>query len=152
MLFPLHAINLNTLKVKGRSDLFLKLGIIKKAITTVIIVVVLLLRLGIIGLLWGSVLSSYISYFINAVYSKKLISYSIKDQVKDIIPSYILSFVMGAFVFIVGLVMPGSDLIKLIAQVFVGVLSYIGLSKLFRIGELRIVRELLLSFLKKTKY
>lgn len=152
MLFPLHAINLNTLKVKGRSDLFLKLEIIKKAITTAIIVFVLLLRLGIIGLLWGSVLSSYISYCINAFYSKKLISYSIKDQVKDILPSYILSFVMGVIVSIVGLVMPGGDLVKLIVQVFVGFLTYIGLSKLFRIGELRIVRELLLSFLKKTKY
>ena len=152
MLFPLHAINLNTLKVKGRSDLFLKLEIVKKAITTAIIVTVLLLRLGIIGLLWGSVLSSYISYYINAVYSKKLISYSIKDQVKDILPSYILSFVMGALVLIVGLVMPGGDLVKLIVQVFVGFLTYVGLSKLFKIGELGIVRELLLSFLKKTKY
>ncbi|RLL85904.1 lipopolysaccharide biosynthesis protein [Mesotoga sp. BH458_6_3_2_1] len=152
MLFPLHAINLNILQVKGRSDLFLKLEIIKKASTTAIIVIVLLLRLGIIGLLWGSVLSSYISYYINAVYSKKLISYSIKDQVKDILPSYILSFVMGALVLIVGLLMPGGDLVKLIVQVFVGFLTYVGLSKLFKIGELGIVRELLLSFLKKTKY
>ena len=151
MLFPLHAINLNILQVKGRSDLFLKLEIIKKAITTVIIVAVLLLRLGIMGLIWGSVLSSYISYYINAVYSKKLISYSIKDQIKDILPSYLLSFSMGAIVYIVGLLMPGGDLIKLLVQTLVGFTTYIGLSKLFKIKELDIVKDLALSFVRKVR-
>lgn len=150
MLYPLHAINLNILQVKGRSDLFLRLEIIKKAITTMIIVVVLLLRLGIIGLLWGSVLSSYVSYFINAFYSKRMISYSVKNQLSDILPSFLLSFVMGGIVYVVGVIMPGGDLVKLLVQVLVGFSTYIALSKLFKIAELKIVRELLLSFMKKT--
>jgi len=151
MLFPLHAINLNILQVKGRSDLFLKLEIIKKAVFTAIIVVVLIMKLGIVGLLWGSVLNSYIAYLINAVYSKQMIAYSVKDQMADIMPSFLLSFVMGAVVFGVGFLVPGGDVIKLLVQTLVGFTAYVGLSKLFRIRELDTVRELLLSFLKKTK-
>jgi len=151
MLYPLHAINLNILQVKGRSDLFLKLEIIKKASFTAIIIIVLFLKLGIIGLLWGSVLSSYISYFINTIYSKKLISYSIKDQIKDILPSFLLSFTMGAIVYITGILMPGGDLIKLLVQTLIGFTAYIGLSKLFKIKELDIVKDLALSFVKKAK-
>jgi O-antigen/teichoic acid export membrane protein len=143
MIYPLHAINLNILQVKGRSDLFLKLEIIKKAVYTLTIVVVLLLKLGIIGLIWGMVANSYIAYYINALYSKKLISYSIKDQIKDILPSYLLSFSMGAIVYIVGLMMPGGDLIKLLVQTLVGFTTYIGLSKLFKIKELDIMKDLL---------
>jgi len=151
MLFPLHAINLNILQVKGRSDLFLKLEIIKKAVFTAIIVVVLIMKLGIVGLLWGSVLNSYIAYLINAVYSKQMIAYSVKDQMADIMPSFLLSFVMGGVVFGVGFLVPGGDVIKLLVQTLIGFTAYVGLSKLFRIRELDTVRELLLSFLKKTK-
>ncbi len=151
MLYPLHAINLNILQVKGRSDLFLKLEIIKKAIMTVIIIAVLLLRLGIMGLIWGSVLSSYISYYINTIYSKKLISYSIKDQIKDILPSYFLSFSTGAIVYITGMLIPGGDLIKLLVQALVGFTAYIGLSKLFKIKELHIVEDLVFSFIKRAR-
>jgi O-antigen/teichoic acid export membrane protein len=151
MLFPLHAINLNILQVKGRSDLFLKLEIIKKAIFTLTIVIVLLLKLGIIGLIWGMVANSYIAYYINALYSKKLISYSIKDQIKDILPSFLLSFTMGVIVYITGILMPGGDLIKLLVQTLIGFTVYIGLSKLFKIKELDIVKDLALSFVKKAK-
>jgi len=151
MLFPLHAINLNILQVKGRSDLFLKLEIIKKGMNTILIIAVLVLRLGIIGLIWSVVVSSYIGYFVNSYYSKKLISYSIKDQIKDILPSYLLSFSMGAIVYIVGLLMPGGDLIKLLVQTLVGFTTYIGLSKLFKIKELDIVKDLVLSFARKAK-
>lgn len=151
MLYPLHAINLNILQVKGRSDLFLKLEIIKKVAYTFTIVIVLLLKLGIMGLIWGMVANSYIAYYINALYSKKLISYSIKDQIKDILPSFLLSFSMGAIVYITGILMPGGDLIKLLVQTLIGFTTYIGLSKLFKIQELDIVKDLALSFIKKAK-
>jgi len=149
MIFPLHAINLNILQVKGRSDLFLRLEIIKKAVFTATIVVVLIMKLGIVGLLWGSVLNSYIAYLINALYSKQMISYSVKEQMADIMPSFLLSFVMGGVVFGVGFLVPGGDVITLLVQTLIGFTAYVGLSKLFRIRELDTVRELLLSFLKK---
>jgi len=102
-------------------------------------------------LIWGMVANSYIAYYINALYSKKLISYSIKDQIKDILPSFLLSFAMGAIVYFTGILLPGGDLIKLLVQTLVGFTAYIGLSKLFKIKELGIIKDLALSFVKKAR-
>ena len=89
MLYPLHAINLNILKVKGRSDVFLKLEVIKKVLA--IFPILVGVYLGIEMMLWGSVIISVISYFLNAYYSASLINYSVYEQLKDIFPSFIVS-------------------------------------------------------------
>ncbi len=96
MLYPLHAINLNILQVKGRSDLFLKLEIIKKCIG--IIPILLGIFYGIEYMLWGSVFISFLSYFLNSYYSSGLINYPTGEQIKDILPisavSILVSFSM----------------------------------------------------------
>lgn len=98
MLYPLHAINLNILQVKGRSDLFLKLEVLKK------IIAVGPLLMGIfISIYWmliGSVLSSFIAYYLNAYYSGPLLGYSIRAQIKDITPSFIIGFAGSAIAFL----------------------------------------------------
>lgn len=98
MLYPLHAINLNILQVKGRSDLFLKLEVFKK------IIAVGPLLMGIfISIYWmliGSVLSSFIAYYLNAYYSGPLLGYSIRAQIKDITPSFIIGFAGSAIAFL----------------------------------------------------
>jgi hypothetical protein len=86
MLYPLHAINLNMLQIQGRSDLFLYLEIIKKAIA--VIPVLLGIFIDIYWMLWGSVVVGLISYYINSYYSGKLINYGVKEQIKDILPSF----------------------------------------------------------------
>ncbi|MBU3091653.1 lipopolysaccharide biosynthesis protein [Clostridium sp. CF011] len=151
MLFPLHAINLNILQVKGRSDLFLRLEIIKKAIGLILIVIVLFFKFGINGLLWAAVLSSYIAYFINSYYSAELLSYSTIEQIKDIMPTFVASVIMAIVVYFSGAVLPNNNLVKIIAQFIIGVVAYVGLSKIERIEELNTVYELLNSILKKGK-
>ena len=89
MLYPLHAINLNILQVKGRSDLFLNLEIIKKIIAVGPIVVGVFW--GIEYMLWGSVLTSFISFFLNSYYSADLINYPTWQQIKDILPALLVS-------------------------------------------------------------
>lgn len=89
MLYPLHATNLNILQVKGRSDLFLKLEIIKKIMG--IVPIVLGIFYGIEYMLWGSVSLSFIAYFLNAYYSADLIDYPAASQIKDIMPSLVIS-------------------------------------------------------------
>ena len=88
MLYPLHAINLNMLQVKGRSDLFLRLEIIKKCFA----VGPLLLGIfySIYWMLIGSVFTGFIAYYLNAYYSGPLLGYSIRAQVKDILPSFFI--------------------------------------------------------------
>ena len=83
-LYHLHSINLNVLKVVGRSDLFLKLEVIKKINTTLVIIIGI--QFGIWGLLIGSVLSSYVALFINMYYTIKFINYTYKEQFMDLLP------------------------------------------------------------------
>ena len=93
LLYPVHAINLNVLTVMGRSDLFLKLEIIKKVIGTVPIVIGIFL--GIKIMLWAGVASSFLSFAINAYYSDRLINYSFEIQFKDILPFITVSLCLG---------------------------------------------------------
>ena len=97
ILYHLHAINLNALKVLGRSDLFLKLEIIKKINITVAIIIGI--PFGIYGLLIGQVISSYIALFINSYYTVKFLKYSYIQQGKDILGVLTLSVPMVVFVF-----------------------------------------------------
>jgi O-antigen/teichoic acid export membrane protein len=152
MLFPLHAINLNILQVKGRSDLFLGLEVIKKVIGVTSIGIVLYFKLGIMGLLWTAVLNSYIAYFINSYFSAELLSYSTKEQIKDITPIFIVSILMGTLVYFSGAMLPANDLVKLVAQIFIGVVTYIGISRIAKIEELKTVYDMIVSVLKKGKF
>lgn len=151
MLFPLHAINLNILKVKGRSDLFLGLEIIKISIGLIAIIIVMFFRFGIIGLLWATVLNSYVAYFINSYFSAKLVDYSTKQQIKDILPIFIISILMGFIVYISGLVLPENNTIKLIVEIIVGSLSYISISKIAKIEELNTFNDLLGSIFRRIR-
>src|ERR1035437_7606776 len=94
MLYPLHAINLNMLQVKGRSDLFLRLEIIKKCIA--VLPVILGVFYGINFMLWGSVFISFVAYFLNSYYSATLINYSTWSQIKDILPTFLVSIFVSA--------------------------------------------------------
>lgn len=151
MLFPLHAINLNILQVKGRSDLFLRLEIIKKVIGLILIAIVLFLEAGINGLLWTAVLSSYIAYFINSYYSAELLSYSTIEQIRDITPVFIASMIMAIVVYSSGGLLPNNNLVQLLVQIIIGVVAYVSICKIGRIEQLSTVSDLLSSILKKVK-
>ena len=96
MFYPLHAMNLNIITVKGRSDLFLKLEIIKKLIYIPLIVVGI--YLGIEALLIGTIVLSIIAYFLNSYYSAGLINYSFRAQLADILPLLAVALVVSLLV------------------------------------------------------
>jgi teichuronic acid exporter len=98
IIYPLHSYNLNILKVKGRSDLFLRLEIVKKIVVTVCLSVAI--PFGIYGLLWMQFFLSILSFFINSFYSGKMIGYPVAEQIKDIFPILGLSGLIGMLVFI----------------------------------------------------
>lgn len=93
--YPFHAYNLNILKVKGRSDLLLKLEFIKKAISVLGILSVI--PLGIYGLLYFQLLFNMVACYINSLYSGQLIHYPVKEQLTDILPTIILTACTGLF-------------------------------------------------------
>lgn len=150
LLFPLQSINLNVLQVKGRSDLFLKLEVIKKIISVTIIIIILWIGGGVLDLIWALVLNSVISYFINSYYSSNLLSYSMKSQLKDILPSLIMSFLMGFIVYIVSEVLESYKILpiaELPLLIFVGIITYVILCKVFNKRDLMEFYNLLKSLL-----
>lgn len=146
ILYPLHAINLNILQVKGRSDLFLKLEIIKKIIAVGPIVVGI--AYGIEYMLWGSVLTSFIAYFLNSYYSANLINYPTGEQIKDILPTFLTSFVVAAFMWSVSF-WNISVYALLPIQLFAGILLALFIYEKLHLDEYLEVKQLVLSVLKR---
>lgn len=97
ILYPIHSYNLQILNVKGRSDLFLKLEVVKKLL--VVIVILISFQFGIMGLLYGSVMLSLISFFINTHFTGKFVNYNTWHQTKDILPTILLAFVAGFVIY-----------------------------------------------------
>ena len=134
MWFPVHAINLNLLQVKGRSDLFLRLEIIKKVIITIAIFICV--PFGIMGICIGSIFTSIICLAINTYYTGKLINVGFFRQMMDMTPTLINSLVMGAVVYLA--VMPiDNNALKLVAGVPLGIILYFAVAKVFRLPELQ---------------
>lgn len=122
MLYPIHAINLNLLQVKGRSDLFLRLEIYKKILGVATLCVTI--PMGITAMCVGRVFTSWVALAMNTHYTGKLIHLGFFQQMKDYIPTLLNSFVMGAIVYGVTLVISSSGL-QLLAGVIVGATYYI---------------------------
>ncbi len=137
LFISLHTMNLSILQIKGRSDLFLRVNLLEKVIGFCIIGCVLVLSLGIMGLLWGLVLSYFFTYFINASYSKKLIGYSITDQLKDIVTIAMISLVMAGVSYSLNFMITLNDWVLIFSQIVMSVLVYFLLSHLFNVEELR---------------
>ncbi|MGL4570195.1 MAG: lipopolysaccharide biosynthesis protein [Clostridium sp.] len=143
MLYPLHAINLNILQVKGRSDLFLKLEIIKKVISVTLIFVAIFVNSGIIGLIWVMVINSVIAFFVNSYYSKDIINYSTLDQIKDIVPIFIITGIMALSTHFMSNILPENNLLKILILPLGGAVIYVVSSYLFKIKEFNTILVLL---------
>ena len=148
MLYPLHAINLNILQVKGRSDLFLKLEIIKKIIGTIPIVIGIFW--GIKLMLWGSVCTSFIAFFLNSYYSAPLIGYPTYRQLKDLAPTFGISLGVAMIMWTFSL-LSISYYLMLLLQCVTGILLAFVIYERIELPEYIEVRQLLLGFLKERK-
>lgn len=136
----LSGINLNLLYVKGRSDLALRLEIIKKIIAIVILFASI--PLGVIGMCCGKVLYSLIAVYANTYYTKSLIGLSLKTQLKDIVPYLILSLTMGGVVY-ASTYLEFSNITQLTVGVTIGILFYISISYIFKINSFKILLQLI---------
>ena len=117
-LYPLQAINLNMLQVQGRSDLFLGLEIVKKIIGLVPLFIGAFV--GIFPMLYATVLTSIISYFLNSYFPGKLLGYTSWMQIKDVAPSFAVSMTMAVVVFVLKY-LPFSNWLILPIQIAVGI-------------------------------
>ena len=146
--YPIHAINLNLLMVKGRSDLFLRVEIIKKVVGICILLIVMNFSVELMAI--GNVASSFIALFINTYYTKKMIGYGIRDQVKDILPCLILSTSSCVPAFVLSQLFPNNGLIMLLSIVF-AVVIYLLISNIMKIDEFMLVKSSLVTLVQNRK-
>lgn len=140
--FHFNAINLNMLLVIGRSDLGLALEIYKKI--GIVAAVFVGLQFGIYGLIIGEVASAFVALFINTAYSKKLLRYSLLEQLSDVWATGISAFAMGALVFGVDQLFDAHAIIRVAVGSVVGLCAYFGLHLAIRSGEINLLRGIVI--------
>ena len=146
MFYPIHTANLNAIRARGRSDLFLKLEVIKKIIGMIVLVATM--WFGVMAMAYSLLFTSIVSQIVNAWPNKKLLNYGYKDQLKDILPSILLAVFMGIVVYLVGFIkLP--LIITMILQVLVGIVIYILISILFKFEPFDYILEIVKSMFNK---
>lgn len=133
MWYPIHAINLNLLAVKGRSDLFLKLEIIKKLVGIAFLVATI--PFGLVVMCLGQIVSSLFCLFINTYYTGKLINVGYLMQMRDLAPTFLTCLVMWGVVFALVNQIPNMWL-QMGAGIAVGAVTFIGISYLRHAPEI----------------
>lgn len=135
MLYPIHAFNINVLQVYGRSDLFLKLEIIKKLFLALGISIGI--QFGVIGLVWSIVFTSFISLLINTHYSSKLIEYSTKRQLLDMFPILILAGLTFLLMYYsIHIFIDYSNIVQLTFASLIGITFYLLINSFFKASPL----------------
>ena len=140
ILWPIHTINLQAISAMGKGEIFLKLEIIKKTIG--IITLIIGIPFGINALAIMQIIISILSAFINAYPNKRLLEYSLKEQFKDIIPSFILSCAMAKIVYIIVLI-NFNIILKLIIQILSGGIIYFTMAYVLKIESLSYIIDMI---------
>ncbi len=144
--WPVNTANLQGIKALGKSGTLLWLEIIKKAIG--IITLVATLPLGLMVMMTVRCVTTLFSTFINAYPNKKLMGYTYLEQIKDLLPSLILSLVMMGAIYPITLT-PMAPILQIAVQVIVGVVLYFGLSKLFKVECLDYIIKTMKGYISK---
>lgn len=143
MFYPVHTANLNAIKAMGRSDLFLKLEIIKKCVGLALLISTM--WFGPMAMAYSLLVSSVASQIINSWPNRKLLEYGYLEQLRDIMPCILLAVGMGAVVWCVSLT-GFSVMVTFLIQVVLGAAVYIAGSALFRIDSFIYLMGILKSF------
>lgn len=148
MFYPIHTANLSAIKAMGRSDLFLKLEIVKKTVGLTVLLITM--KHGVLVMAYSLLFVSVMGQIINSWPNRKLLNYGYLEQIKDILPGIILSVVMGGGIYPIqwlGL----SNLGTISLQVLLGVAIYMILSQLFKVQSYQYVWDLVKPYLKIDK-
>ncbi len=135
-------ININMLLVVGRPDLSLKLEIVHKVAITIAILIGI--QYGIYGLVISQVVSAYIGMFINSLYSKKLLNYSLLEQVTDVLPSLVFTAIMGGALLLMGHFLPYTGRLQLAISLPLAAGIYLGLHFLSNSEEIRLISQIII--------
>jgi O-antigen/teichoic acid export membrane protein len=149
LFFPFSAINLNMIKVLGRSDYFFYLSLLKKALG--IAIFIYSIQYGILGILSGQIVHSFISYNINVYASNKLIKYRFIDQMKDILPSIYVGLLSVALAYSLMQLLPLHLVVSFLISTSFYVFIYLFLSIYLNSSGLKVVLDIFPSLKRSSK-
>jgi O-antigen/teichoic acid export membrane protein len=144
--YPINAYNLNILKVKGHSNLFLRLEIIKKVLCVIGIICVF--PFGIYGLLYFQLVFSFLGFYINSIYTIRFINYPFIKQIEDILPILFVSGLIGISCYFLDKLLVASNFNDAFRIIIVGLtyfVSYFSLSFLFKLSAIIDFKHLILK-------
>jgi teichuronic acid exporter len=142
ILYPIHLYNLIVLQVKGRSDLFLKLEIIKKVILSIILIISFFF--GFYALLWGQLIFSIVALLINTYYAGRILQYNMIKQLKDIMPIFVFAIAMLIVTFSIDLLLNSQEnFLRLIVGGISGLSVYFLISWLFKFESITDIKNLI---------
>ncbi len=145
-LYPLHAINLNMLQVQGRSDLFLYLEIVKKIITLIPIFIGAFV--GVYWMLCASIFTGFIAFLLNSWFTGKFLNYSSWQQLKDVLPSYLIALFIGFIVYLLKFLPLSYNLIfplQILATIIFGWI----VNRIINLEEYCEIKNIVLTVIKK---
>lgn len=145
-LYPLHAINLNMLQVQGRSDLFLYLEIVKKII--ILIPIFIGAFVGVYWMLCASIFTGFIAFLLNSWFTGKFLNYSSWQQLKDVLPSYLIALFIGFIVYLLKFLPLSYNLIfplQILATLIVGWI----VNRIINLEEYCEIKNIVLTVIKK---
>lgn len=148
MLSPINTANLQMIKASGRSDLFLRLEIIKKSMG--IIVLLVTMHFGVMAVAISEAFVVLFANIVNAFPNKKLVNYGYLEQIKDLIPSLLMSAAMAVPAYLVSLTHI-NYYAMIIIQVIVGAVIYLALSAIFKISSFYYMLDIVKEKLPKRK-
>lgn len=147
IMYPLQMYNLNILNVKGRSDLFFRLEVVKKVFITIGLVCAV--PFGIYGLLYFQVISSFFSFFINSFYSGRMINYPVTEQIRDVTPVFVLAIMAGCVAWLLNKYLDDTvrviDIGRIVIVSIFYILVYLGGSFLMRMSAIKDFKQLVLK-------
>ncbi|MEJ5260055.1 MAG: lipopolysaccharide biosynthesis protein [Anaerohalosphaeraceae bacterium] len=146
MMLPLHVLNLNVLQALGRSDLFLRLELVKKGL--VVLNLLIAWRWGIPAIILGQIVVSLLGLYLNGYFNKSLIRYSFWEQIQDLSAYLNPALIAAAAVYLIGLMPISSPAVQLLLQVAVGTAVYLGLSEVLRLEAYLELRRILVGRLQ----
>jgi len=145
-LYPIHTANLQAIKAMGRSDLFLKLEIIKK--TVGILALIISARYGVLEIAMTGLLTTVISSFINAYPNIKLLNYKYIDQIRDVFNGIIPLTIMSVLVGLAGMINVGTVSLMVI-QIIIGGVSYVVASCIMKNDSFMYIISIIKGFLNR---
>lgn len=145
---PMHSANAQAIKAIGRSDIYLKLEIIKKALELVVLLAVMWISVD--AIVVGMAAMTVLFTAVNALPNQKLLNYNYKEQISDILPAIAMAAVMAVVVYFIGMLRMNT-LLLLVIQILAGACIYLFLSVVTGNQQFQYLCGVIKSMLHKKK-